>query len=204
MSDVSDCDTNYNTDSRRMSVRQTSPAPGGSDTRGKQRVANWVVAIALALPAFAPLMGHYLGFSRAGLHPTGFLIYDTPYYMANAREHFDSGGFSLLYSNPFSYDYRSPRIYFQPLTLVLGLLDRVPGTDPGVVFGLVGLGAAIVCARIALALFDHFASRSATSGKLAVVTFVWGGGLFVVMGTLFAFLPGTLWATPGDTFNLSA
>lgn len=163
----------------------------------------WLLATLLALPAFAPLVAHYIGFVRVGLWPTGFLIYDTPYYMANAREHFDAGGFSFAYSSPFSYDYASPRIYFQPLTLLLGLLTRLPGADPGIVFALVGLAAAIVCSRVAIAVFDRFASRSTSSGRLALFAFFWGGGLFVVMGTFFAFLPGTPGST-GQLFNLSA
>jgi len=44
------------------------------------------VALALALPAFAPLIAHYFGFVRAGLHPTGFLVYDTPYWLPGASE----------------------------------------------------------------------------------------------------------------------
>jgi hypothetical protein len=150
----------------------------------------WAIALALALPAFAPLVAHYVGFIRAGLQPTGFLVYDTPYYMANAREHFDAGGFSLLYGSPFTYDYGTPRVYFQPLTLLLGLLGRLPGADPGIVFAIVGLIAAVVCGRIAIALFDRFASRATLSGKLALVAFFWGGGVVVLMGMLFVLLPG--------------
>jgi len=148
------------------------------------------MALGLALPAFAPLVGHYVGFIRAGLHPTGFLAYDMPYYMANAREHFDAGGFSLLYGSPFTYDYGTPRIYFQPLTLLLGLIGRLPGADPGVVLALVGLIAAVVCVRIGIALFDRFASRATPSGKLALVVFFWGGGAVVLLGMLFVILPG--------------
>ena len=146
--------------------------------------------MALTLPAFAPLVGHHFGSVAAGLEPTGFLVYDTPYYMANAREHFDAGGFSLLYGSPFTYDYDTPRIYFQPLTLLLGLLGRVPGADPGVVFALVGLIAAVVCVRIGMALFSHFASRATPSGRVALVAFFWGGGVVVLMGMLFVVLPG--------------
>ena len=163
----------------------------------------WAVALALALPAFAPLVAHYVGFARAGLQPTGFLAYDTPYYMANAREHFDAGGFSLVYGSPFTYDYATPRVYFQPLTLLLGLLGRHPGADPGVVFGLVGLIAAVACGRIAIALFDRFASRATLSGKLALVAFFWGGGVVVLMGVLFVLLPGPAGTKLADPPSLS-
>ena len=173
-----------------VSTRQATSADTYPSNRLAGRAWEWGIALALALPAFTPLVGHYVGFLRAGLRPTGFLVYDMPYYMANAREHFDAGGFSLLYGNPFTYDYGTPRIYFQPLTLLLGLLARLPGADPGVVFALVGLIAAIVCVKIGIALFDRFASRATPSGKLALVAFFWGGGVVVLMGMLFVILPG--------------
>ena len=110
--------------------------------------------------------------------------------MANAREHFDAGGFSLIYGSPFTYDYGTPRIYFQPLTLLLGFFGRLPGADPGVVFGLVGLIAAVLCVRVGIALFDRFASRATPAGKLSLVAFFWGGGVVVLMGMLFVILPG--------------
>jgi len=147
-----------------------------------------LLAALLTLPAFAPLLGHYIGFALADLRPTGFIIYDTPYYVANAREHFDGARFSLLYSNPFSYDYASPRIYFQPLTLFLGIVLRITRADPGLVFALTGVLTALICARMAIALFDRFADRSEEGGNLALLAFVWGGGIFVVTGTLFAAL----------------
>ena len=127
-----------------MATQQRPQRPDPVRVKASTRVA-WLVAVALALPAFAPLVAHYVGFLREQLQPTGFLIYDTPYYMANAREHFDAGGFSFFYGSPFSYDYGTLRIYFQPLTLILGFLIRLPGADPGFVFGAVGLVAAIVC-----------------------------------------------------------
>jgi hypothetical protein len=173
-----------------VSTPQPAPALTNPPTRTRGQAWVWVMALGLALPAFAPLVGHYVGFIRAGLHPTGFLAYDMPYYMANAREHFDAGGFSLLYGSPFTYDYGTPRIYFQPLTLLLGLIGRLPGADPGVVLALVGLIAAVVCARIGIALFDRFASRATPSGKLALVVFFWGGGAVVLLGMLFVILPG--------------
>ena len=154
------------------------------------RWASWRLAVLLAMPAFIPLIAHYAGFIAQGLWPTGFIIYDTPYYMANAREHSDNGRFTLAYASPFSYDYGSPRIYFQPLTLLLGAATAPFGADPGTMFALVGLVAAIICARVGIALFDRFGDRSSVGGRLSLVSFYWGGGLFVLMATFFAFLPG--------------
>jgi hypothetical protein len=160
----------------------------GPVTLPERRWTPWLLALALAAPSFAPLIGHYVGFWRMGLQPTGFIIYDSAYYLANAREHFDSGTFTALYSNAYSYDYASPRIYFQPLTFVLGVLLRLTRADPGVVFALVGIVTAAVCGRAAMALFDRFGDRDQPGGTMSFVAFFWGGGLFVLMGTLLALL----------------
>jgi len=173
-----------------------------SEARGINWSA-WRLAALLALPAFVPLFAHYVGFTHKGFWPTGFLIYDTPYYMANAREHFDSGRFTLFYASPFSYDYGSPRIYFQPLTLLLGVLSTPFRADPGIVFGLVGVITALFCSRAAIALFDVFGDRSRAGGRLSLVAFYWGGGLFVIMATFFAFLPGIRHPAPSG-FSLTA
>jgi hypothetical protein len=145
----------------------------------------WVLATVLALPAFVPLVAHYVGFAMAGRWPTGFIMYDAPYYVANARELFDSGHFGLLYGNPFSYDHATPRIYFQPLTLILGVLLWMSRGDPGLVFAAVGVVAAIVCGRVAVALFDHFGDRSKPGGLMTFIAFFWGGGLVVLAATVF-------------------
>ena len=119
------------------------------------------------------------------MFPTGFIHYDMAYYSANARELFDGGHFSLLYSNPGSFDYSSPRIFFQPLIVILGLLDAIPGADPGVVFAIVGVLGAVVCARIAIALYDRFAGAGAAGRSAGLVAFIWGGGALVAAGALF-------------------
>src|SRR5215204_1065779 len=182
---------------RAANVRDTPQEPRGAARAARELLAGsprrqiwtpWILASVLSLPSFIPLAAHYIGFNRAGLWPTGFIIYDTPYYLANARELFDSGHFGVLYSNPFSYDYASPRIYFQPLTLVLGSLLRISRADPGLVFGAVGVAAAIICGRVAVALFDRFGNRNASGGLMTFVAFFWGGGAFVLGSTLFAVL----------------
>jgi hypothetical protein len=192
---------------RATNVRDTPQAPQGAARAARELRAGtprprtwapWILAAVLALPSFIPLAAHYVGFSRAGLWPTGFIVYDTPYYLANARELFDSGHFGVVYSNPFSYDYASPRIYFQPLTLILGVLLRISRADPGLVFGAVGVAAAIVCARVAVALFDRFGNRSASGGLATFVAFFWGGGAFALGATLLAvFVPGPDAGTSG-------
>lgn len=151
----------------------------------------WVLATVLALPFLIPLLAHYVWYWRAGLTPTGFVIYDSASYLANAKEHFDNGGFTPTYGNPYSYEYASPRIYFQPLTLLLALLLRVTSADPGLVFAVVGVVAAIVCCRTAIALFDRFEDHRRQGSTLGLVAFAWGGGAFVLVASLLSFVPST-------------
>ena len=75
-----------------------------------------ILSLALFAPALLPYAAHF-AFPPPGRMPTGFIDYDLPYYLANAREHFDDGRFHFFYSNPFDPNYASPRIYVQPMTL---------------------------------------------------------------------------------------
>jgi hypothetical protein len=79
----------------------------------------------LVLPAFIPVVAHWTWLRHLGLTPTGFIQYDMPYYMANAREAFDpargAGGFTPWYESPFSASDTPPRLHFQPLPFTLGL-----------------------------------------------------------------------------------
>lgn len=159
-------------------------------TRGREEAKNWLLSLLLAAPAFMPLIAHYLGFSGIGLFPTGFIQHDMPYYMANGRELSDSGGFHLIYGNPFTFQYSTPRIYFQPLTVLLGLLQRIPGADPGILFAAIGVIGATICVRLAISLFDRFAEGETRGRFPALITFIWGGGLLMVAGLLFSVLHG--------------
>ena len=117
-----------------------------------------------------------------------------PYYMANAREHFDNG--SVTYGNPFSPSYTTPAISSQPLTLVLGVLWKLTGADPGVVFVSIGAVAALFCVRAAVALYSEVAGLETRSAQLGVVAFVWGGGLLALAG-----LAASLYTGRGELFR---
>ncbi len=146
--------------------------------RGLRR---WFFAALLVLPACVPYLSHYLG-GWEGL-PTGFIQEDQPGYMAVAREYFEQG-FSWTYRNPFEPARESPAIYFQPQTFVLGLLWFLSRLDPGIVFAGFGLVAALVCGRVALALYEHCAGGWDLAARVGAVLFFWGGGFFVVSGAL--------------------
>ncbi|MBV8232760.1 MAG: hypothetical protein JO329_22485 [Planctomycetaceae bacterium] len=152
-----------------------------------------------------PYLVHLL--PTPGWRPTGFIQPDMASYMANAREHFDNDRFQLLYGNPFSPSYETRSIYFQPMTLVLGLAWRLSGRDPGLVFTMFGVLAAWSCARVAVALYREVVGLEAWPHWLGLLVFFWGGGLLVLAGLahslvtrgtldqldLFAFDPGDGW-----------
>jgi hypothetical protein len=145
-----------------------------------QRLAErpWFLAGIALLPLYCAYLAHFLGATQGSLG-TGFLQYDQPYYMANAREHFD-GGFHLLYGLPFSPDYDTPRIYFQPQTLFLGLAWQITGSDPGLIYVVFGLAAAFVFFRIAIALYCAVVGLTSLAEFFVLLTFLWGGGIMVV------------------------
>jgi hypothetical protein len=149
----------------------------------------WLPGLLLIVPATIPYVAHYAG-SIGGV-PTGFIQGDQAYYMANAREHFDSGNFSFLYGNPFDGSPDTPRIYWQPHIMLLGLLLRLTSLSPGIVYMFFGVCAALVCARVALALCRESPGMNGSTGVPVAILFFWGGGILVVAAIMQA-VPGVL------------
>jgi hypothetical protein len=149
----------------------------------------WFVCVILLLPVIIFYLTHYL-IHDPHLVPTGFITFDMPYYMANAREHFDTGKFDFLYGNPFSPSYDTPRIYFQPQTLLLGVVKHLSGLDPGIVFVLFGSISSVLCIRVALALYKEVSGFESWPHKLGALVFCWGGGFTALMGVLYTFVKG--------------
>jgi hypothetical protein len=141
----------------------------------------------LALPVLWPYLSHWLAQTDT-VRATGFLQVDMPSYMAHAREYFDAGG--LTYGNPSSPFYDTPAIYFQPMTLFLGAVWRVTGLDPGLIFVLFGLVAAVVCIRMAMALYRRVVGLERWTEWLGLVVFVWGGGVLVLAGVAYGLATG--------------
>jgi hypothetical protein len=146
----------------------------------------WIASIVLAAPAAWPYVLHYV--HSVDAFATGFIQSDMASYMAHAREYFDGG--SLTFGNPSSPSYDTPRIYFQPMTLFLGVIWRVTGMDPGLIFVTVGAFAAIACTRVAIALYQRVVGLRDTAERLGLVTFVWGGGVLVLAAFAFNTLTG--------------
>jgi len=150
----------------------------------------WLAAVALLLPVATLYAAHYVHAWAAGQVPTGFIHYDMAGYLANAREHFDDGRFALIYGNAASPRADTPRIYFQPMTLLLGGVLWLTGADPGAVFAVFGLIAGLVAVRLAIAVFEELFGLETPAERIGLVCFVWGGGLMVLAGTAFGLLSG--------------
>ena len=121
---------------------------------------------------------------------TGFLQYDQAYYMATARAYFADGGFAPLYGLPFSPDAATPRLYFQPLTMALGIAWKITGSDPGILYTTAGLLLALCCARVMIALYREIVAGPGLPAKLGLLCFFWGGGCIALTGIGYALAIG--------------
>jgi hypothetical protein len=143
----------------------------------------WWLPVVLALPALIPLLHSIVVPYLHGKVPTGFIQDDMPYYMANAREHFDQG-FQLTYGNPYA-GYDTPAIYFQPHILLLACLERA-GLPPAVALNLFGLAALFFAAWVAVRFYSELVGLETRAKKLGLLCFFWGGGLLIAAGALSA------------------
>jgi hypothetical protein len=154
-------------------------------SRARESALRWAASVALMLPVIVLYAAEYL----RGDGFTGFIQYDQPSYMADARKYFD-GGFHLFYGNPFSPNPDTPAIYFQIHLFVLGLIEKVTGWDPGAVYVLFGFAAALACIRVAMALYEEVAGLRTTAERIGLVLFIWGGGMLALMGLAYHAIPG--------------
>ncbi len=145
----------------------------------------WLLSFVLFAPALVPYAAHF-AYQAPGRLPTGFIDYDLPYYMANAREHFDSGHFRFFYPNPYNASQASPAVYCQPMSLVLGTIMHLTGIAPNHLFLIFEVLAGWVCARVALALYAEVVGLSGWQRQLGLVVFFWGAGLMVIAGVLYS------------------
>jgi len=162
-----------------------------------------ILSLILALPVLLVYLPHFMaGGGDSGKIPTGFLMYDAPYYMANARELTDDGGFHLMYSNPFSHDYQSERIYFQPHTLLLGIILNVTGMDPGLLLFLFGLLCSVLFFRVIIELLQHLHFLEKNRDYLILLLFCWGGGIFSMTGLSYNIIQGESLSTAFSNASL--
>lgn len=146
-----------------------------------------LVTALLSLPVVLFLVHHYF-YVSPGLSPTGFTINENVLYMSYARQYNDQGGFSLFYSNPFDGNPGSPRIYFQPVILLLSWITKT-GIDPGLCFSLFGLFMAFATIHTGLRIL-RFLLRN-NNWVFQGILFTWGGGLLSIAGlAAWLLLPG--------------
>jgi hypothetical protein len=148
----------------------------------------WALAAVLYLPMAAVVLSHLL-LPPAGEWPTGFLQYDQQGYMAMAHEASEGpvpGPFGL----PTSADPATPRIYFYPHLLALGLVQAFSDADPGRLYLLFGALSGLVFLRLAVALYGRVVAERDGAALLGLALFAWGGGLFVLAGGLASLVEG--------------
>jgi len=162
-----------------IDVSRPRPVPSPSASR-----ICWA-ALLLSLPALIPLGGALIVPYLNNRVPTGFVEYDMPYYMANARAYFDQG-FRFTYGNPYAR-YNTPAIYFQPHTMLLGFMQQV-GLDPGVTFNCFGLLALFFAATVAARFYVEVVGAETTAKRIGLVCFFWGGGAFTLAGLAFGLI----------------
>ena len=145
-----------------------------STGRGRKELLDWVISGVIVLPFLWLYAAHFLSSKGGG---TGFLDYDMAYYSAIGRSIFTRGN-GILYPNP--YDCYGPVIYFQWFPWLLGVGTVLFHLDPGYLFAALGIIAAIVLARVTLALVR---TRVPVEHSWTVVALaMWGGGLLVAGG----------------------
>ena len=157
----------------------------------RDRWRQWAFAALLYLPVALFYIAHYsVPHQEPGLLPTGFIQYDQPYYMANARQYVDGSTDGLRYASPFSAQVDPDAIYFQPQTALLGWLWKITGADPGVLFVLFGVVFGLLCVRSCLRLLEHVLPSNTSWRSLIAVLFLWGGGLLFLVGYGYGLIQG--------------
>lgn len=141
----------------------------------------WLLSAMFCGPLYLLYACNFM-FLPPGTHGTGFLQYDQPYYMANARAYFSDGPFTLTYGLPFSFDPATPKVYFQPLTFGLGAILYLTGADPGYLYMAGGLVIAIACGRVAIACYRDIVGGDDSAAFLGLLCLFWGGGLLALGG----------------------
>ena len=110
-------------------------------------------------------------------HPTGFILYDTPYYVASGREIFERGN-GWAYPNPYDISTDPPAIYFHWLIWIFGFGVSRLHLSPGWWFVAVGAAGAAAMAFFTWKLIGRFV-RPVALRPFAFLLAMWGGGVFV-------------------------
>lgn len=158
------------------------------------RAWRWLAIFVAVGPWLLPLAEHVWS---AGPEATGFLGYDSPYYVANGRAIFERGN-GFAYPNPSDPDPAAPVIYFHWLPWVLGVGVKFFGLDPGLWFNAIGLIAAIGCSAITLRIVETVLPDARGKWVWFLLT-MWGGGLLSLASL--ATHPGGDWVNNAFVFD---
>ncbi|MEW6321943.1 MAG: hypothetical protein AB1635_12770 [Acidobacteriota bacterium] len=151
--------------------------------------ANGLLAVLLVLPATLPYLNHFLVPHGDRAWPTGLVFLDAPYYLANLREHFDTGTFRWLYANGHDWTYDTEHIYFQPWALLVAVGWQISGlSDPLAAWVVFWAASALVCCAVIIALFTRVNGLRRLRDHVLLVAFAWGGGLFALAGATVSLL----------------
>jgi len=160
------------------------------------RGGRWALAVLGVLPFHVLLVQHLL----TGPGATGFLFYDAPYYLANAREIFERGN-GFAYPNPNDPSPFAPVLYFHWLIWLLGAGVTFLRIDPGVLFAVLGIVASVVCSALTLRLVELVLPDPRGRSGWFLLT-LWGGGIICVTAAGLNLATGR---PPGeDLFRLDA
>ena len=141
----------------------------------------WMIAVVAMVPMFAIYAAHFLG-APAGTSPTGFLQYDQPAYAGDAYAAAAAGP-PFVYGLPFSPYPDTPKVYFQPLSAVLGLFLLGTGFNPGYVYAALGALLGVVMYRTGIAVaVAYVGDRLGRATWPVLLAFLWGGGALVIAG----------------------
>lgn len=146
------------------------------------------------LPFQLPLLQHLW---NSGPAATGFLGYDTPYYVANGRAVFERGN-GLASPNPYDPDPAAPAIYFHAVNWVLGFGVKVLGFDPGAFFAVTGVLASLLGGAFTLRLVEAVLPDPRGRLPLFILT-MWGGGALCLAALIASLAQGQ--GLPADWFD---
>lgn len=154
------------------------------------------MVVVLGTLPFQLLLLQHLG---SGELATGFLQYDSPYYVANGREVFERGN-GFAHPNPYDPSPHAPVIYFHWLTWLLGFGVKILGADPGALFASLGVVASLLCSALTLRLVEAVLPQAAGRRILFLLT-MWGGGALYLGGLAANLGAGRPWAVDPFAFD---
>jgi hypothetical protein len=151
----------------------------------------WLYSLVLMAPIVLLHIAHFsMGAFNSQHLPTGFIHYDMPYYMANAREYKEAESFSILFRLPFSPDYSNNPIYFYPQLLLMGLILKFTAIDPPALLLGFGFVFGVLTIRICIKLLTSITDLPVKLFPLISILLIYGGGLIFVTGFFLKLLHG--------------